>query len=224
MTDLVYQDYQYQYYINRGIAPDTLPDMERNWHIKDLGGWSSLNSLSINDLELMWLQIKAGNKLNTSTATKTASSTYLTNVAANAFDSNLATFWWSQTFAPQWLQVQFVAPQIVKGWRLYFNDAFVITGTLLASNDGIHWTTLDTFTNISQFIWQGNTFSNITAYTYYRLNITNSGIFWIKVYEFELYNEPINIDIDDLWFGFLDPIYGPGLTVQDLKYALYKAG
>jgi len=32
------------------------------------------------------------------------------------------------------------------------------------------------------------------------------------------------INPDDLWFEFLDPIYGPGLTVRDLRYELYKAG
>lgn len=31
-------------------------------------------------------------------------------------------------------------------------------------------------------------------------------------------------DIDDLWFLYLNPIYGPDKTTQDLRYALYEAG
>jgi len=29
---------------------------------------------------------------------------------------------------------------------------------------------------------------------------------------------------EDMWFEFLDPMYGPGLSVRDLQYELYKAG
>ena len=32
------------------------------------------------------------------------------------------------------------------------------------------------------------------------------------------------IDLDDLWFEFLDPVFGPGLTVRDLRYEMYKLG
>ena len=37
-------------------------------------------------------------------------------------------------------------------------------------------------------------------------------------------NGPHTVSIDDLWYAYLNPIYGPDKTVRDLKYALYKAG
>jgi hypothetical protein len=33
-----------------------------------------------------------------------------------------------------------------------------------------------------------------------------------------------SVDIDDLWFAYLDPLFGPGKSVQDLRYELYAAG
>jgi len=64
MVDLAYEDYQYQYYINRAIAPGIISDMERNWYIQDLGAGPSLYYLTINDLELLWLKSKTADPSN----------------------------------------------------------------------------------------------------------------------------------------------------------------
>ncbi|MNI72562.1 hypothetical protein D3C73_1285130 [compost metagenome] len=64
--------------------------------------------------------------------------------------------------------------------------------TLQGSNNGTNWTTLDTRTNeafASRFLQKTYTFSNTTAYAYYRLNVSaNNGDTNLQLADIGLYN------------------------------------
>ena len=216
-------------YVAQGITTGTIEDRRRQFYLDYIPPIVTVDptTLTNDDLELLMLQsiLPLEGGIDTSTATKTASTVYGTHTAAKAFDGDMSTFWWSQPNAPQWLQVQFTSPQVVRSWALYFNDASFITGTVDASNDGTHWTTLDTFTNISQYRWTGNSFDNDTAYTYYRLNITYSDVYWIKVFEWVLFSGKDNNmrrSADEWWYYILSTMFNTNsATLDDLKYAFY---
>lgn len=63
--------------------------------------------------------------------------------------------------------------------------------SLQGSNNGTSWTTLDTRTGqtfASRFLTKTYTFSNTTAYSYYRLNVTaNNGGAELQIAEIGLY-------------------------------------
>jgi hypothetical protein len=97
---------------------------------------------------------------------------------------------------PQWLQVQLASAKVITAYTLH-GYTFGISGepkdwTLQASNDGSNWTTLD---NRSGIVWsayqrsQTFTFSNATAYAYYRVNVTatQSAIDHVIISEFALW-------------------------------------
>jgi hypothetical protein len=105
-------------------------------------------------------------------------------VAACAFDrflidSNVTHAWASSNGSmPQWLQVQVAVAQIATGYTMTARDSYADQApnswTFLGSNDGSTWTTLDTQSGVTWSNGQTKkyTFSNSTAYTYYRVNIT----------------------------------------------------
>ncbi|MDO5664762.1 MAG: discoidin domain-containing protein [Bacteroidia bacterium] len=122
------------------------------------------------------------------------------NSAANegkdkAFDNNTSTKWLDFS-SSSWIQYQFAnnnAYAISEYTITSANDyptrdpkAWVLKG----SNDGSNWTTLDTRSNVSftsRFQKLTFTFSNTTAYKYYRFdNITNGGASEIQLAEIEL--------------------------------------
>ncbi|MCC3371522.1 discoidin domain-containing protein [Cohnella sp. REN36] len=113
-----------------------------------------------------------------------------------AFDGSSATKW--LIFAASgWIQYQFGSN------AAYAATSYSITSandyaardpknwTLLGSNDGATWTTLDTQTNqtfASRFQTKSYSFGNTTAYKYYRLNVTaNNGGAELQIAEIGLY-------------------------------------
>ncbi|MBD3389940.1 hypothetical protein GF415_03230 [Candidatus Micrarchaeota archaeon] len=142
-------------------------------------------------------------KIDTSSATKTASGTYSTYYPSLAFDGNLGTWWWSPNAATgHWLMVDFGegSEKTVTKIRLYHDDAVTIGGVLQASDDNSTWANLTFFTHDEELTWFNETFSNTEDYRYYRILILNGTpeINWLRVEEWELYE------------GGEDTLYGPG--------------
>ena len=99
--------------------------------------------------------------------------------AAQAFDGNTGSKWLGNFSGSAWLQYQMPAPTIVKQYSITSaNDDLgrdPKNWSLLASNDGINWVTLDTQSNqtfAGRYTTNTYSLSNTTAYSYYRLNIT----------------------------------------------------
>lgn len=114
-----------------------------------------------------------------------------------AFDSNPSTKWLITTNAG-WIQYKFATgvTQTVTSYSITSaNDVPARdpkNWTLQGSNNGTSWTTLDTRTNetfASRFLKKTYTFSNTTAYAYYRLNVSaNNGDTNLQLADIGLYN------------------------------------
>ncbi|MNO17907.1 F5/8 type C domain protein [compost metagenome] len=114
-----------------------------------------------------------------------------------AFDGNPSTKWLITTNSG-WIQYKFGTgvTQTVTSYSI--TSANDVPGrdpknwTLQGSNNGTSWTTLDTRTNeafATRFLKKTYTFSNTTAYAYYRLNISaNNGEPHLQLAEIGLYN------------------------------------
>ncbi len=111
----------------------------------------------------------------------TASSRYSTGAWdwINATDSLWTDAWTSLSSAPQWLRVQLPTATVYTQYSVGAHSGWLYrapkTWTFEGSNDGSTWTTLDTQTNITTWVdtvFNSYTFSNSTAYLYYRLNIS----------------------------------------------------
>lgn len=149
-------------------------------------------------------------KINTSSATKTASGTYSSYVPDNAFDGDLGTWWWSPNAATgHWLKIDFGSDseKTVTKIRLYHDDAESIGAVLQASNDDSSWTNLTYFTHPTELEWYNETFENTDPYRYYRILILNGtpSINWLRVEEWELYQ------------GGIDTLYSSGKYDQGLS-------
>ena len=117
--------------------------------------------------------------------TPSASATQTGQTAAEAFDNNFTTSKWIAPATTAWIQYQF------GGGNAYVVTRYTLTSgndmlgrdpknwQFQGSNDGITWATVDTRTGItfaSRLLTQSFTFTNTTAYKYYRVNITlNNG-------------------------------------------------
>ena len=125
------------------------------------------------------------------TVTATASSEFSTNYTArNANDGSTTTEWVaSGTSVPQWLRYQLASAQTITEYSLRVGGSGRPTSwTVEGSNDGTSWTTLDTQSSIT---WGTNpqtfSFTNTTAYLYYRLNVSVKGdAFEVRVAEWNL--------------------------------------
>lgn len=114
----------------------------------------------------------------------------------NLADNNVNTKY--LTFNPSaWVQYQAYTGYIVTGYSLTSaNDAperDPLNWTLLGSNDGTSWTTIDTRTNEdfpSRFQTRTFSFTNSASYTYYRFNLTNNSGNILQLAEFELFGTP----------------------------------
>lgn len=133
-------------------------------------------------------------------STTTASSQYDsgTYAAVNATDGNWSSRWASAGTAPAWLRVQLAAATV---YTDYFLGGFSteLGGsprdfTFEGSNDGSAWVTLDTRTGItfSATVFQSFSFTNSTAYLYYRVNVSaNTDGANVRVARFGL--GPVNV-------------------------------
>ncbi|WP_019912456.1 discoidin domain-containing protein [Paenibacillus sp. HW567] len=114
-----------------------------------------------------------------------------------AFDANPSTKWLITTNSG-WIQYKFATGVTQSVTSYSITSANDVPGrdpkswTLQGSNNGTSWTTLDTRTNeafASRFLKKTYTFSNTTAYAYYRLNISaNNGEPHLQLAEIGLYN------------------------------------
>ena len=116
--------------------------------------------------------------------------------SSNAFNGNFdGEFWgtWSPFTFPQWLKYDFGVDitKILNKYALHVRDDSNSPPTaweFQGSNDDSNWTTLDTQSGISWSNYQPQlfTFSNSTAYRYYRLYITaSSGGMYTQLFELE---------------------------------------
>ncbi len=144
--------------------------------ISGAGGSSgSSGSLLSMDLIALW---------PSSASTATASESFSTTKPTHAFIAAEGTNGWltNGTALPQWLRLQFPNAVICTSYALFpwyvdnYPGRAPKTWTFEGSNDGSSWTTLDTQTNYTA--WASSTertafsFSNSTAYSYYRINIS----------------------------------------------------
>lgn len=140
------------------------------------------------------------------TVTKTTVSTTITvsaqseadssSQAWKAFDSTTTgeygNAWQSNTGLPQWLKTDFGISVIANGYRITARSAsnrMPTAWTFEGSNDNSSWTTLDTRTAQSPSSSAGGTvytFTNTTAYRYYRLNISASTASDVAITDFNI--------------------------------------
>jgi hypothetical protein len=122
-------------------------------------------------------------------ATPSSSSNFSGEPPANAFDASASTFWDTNGTSSGWLQAQLSTAVALTTYKITRRDDIPNrnpkTWTFKGSNDGTTFTTLDTQTNIT---WPTTgetktfTFTNTTAYLYYRLDVTaNNGDTYLSV-------------------------------------------
>jgi len=131
--------------------------------------------------------------------TPSASSTNGVEVAARAFDGIIGEghFWTSSTSAalPQWLKydlglgVTRVVQRYGLAPRMTYSDGLPYAWTFQGSNDDSNWDILDTRSGQT---WPDNSlrnysFSNSTAYRYYRINFTTASHVYVHINELEMY-------------------------------------
>jgi len=101
-------------------------------------------------------------------------------VAANAFDGNTGTCWytaWGDIYFPCWIQYEFASPKQIHKFRIYCVTSFygVENSSLLASNTGAFSGEEVTLFSGKDFSimseWQEIDFVNDLEYKYYRLYI-----------------------------------------------------
>jgi hypothetical protein len=123
----------------------------------------------------------------------TASTTYLTQTPNLAFDNSTSTFWETRTAGTQWIQCELTEAIAVTKFRLYSGGTNRIRAyNLQGSNNLTDWTELWTGENPNLTQWNEYTFTNTTAYKYFRWNVTSRWSTNIYIYELELFaNLPV---------------------------------
>lgn len=124
----------------------------------------------------------------------TGSSNFTGEPATLAFDGDASDQWETNGTSTGWVQAQLAVAVALTGYSLTSRAGFTARApkdwTFQGSNDGTSWTTLDTQTGVTS--WTGGdtkayTFTNTTAYLYYRLNVTaNNGNAYLTISEFTL--------------------------------------
>jgi hypothetical protein len=122
-----------------------------------------------------------------------SSSNFSSEPPSNAFDGNFGTYWTTNGVSSGWIRAQLSSAKALTRYTISRRDDIPNrnpkTWTFEGSNDGSSWTVLDTQTNIT---WptagtRGFSFTNTTAFLYYRLNITaNNGDTYLSVAELGL--------------------------------------
>ncbi len=122
--------------------------------------------------------------------------------AYKAFDgtTNVVSNIWSALRIPQWLQIKIPTAKIVNSYKIYFRnygsyDPFI--WQFQGSNNGNSWVTLDSRSGIVSSGAIGEvksfSFSNSTAYSYYRLYITSveGDGNWTNICELQIFSKAI---------------------------------
>lgn len=151
-------------------------------------------------------------------------------VADNAFDNNRETHWSTSIgTATGWLRYQLPSAVALTRYDMYCHAAgSPKTWTFEGSNDGTIWTTLDTQTAVADWSdeWRTFTFTNSTAYLYYRMDVTarQTGISQVLIPELRGYYIDENIAaIDDFAVPQWDSIHFTFLDETTQTYQLRKA-
>lgn len=149
----------------------------------------SYSSEVLADSPTLWLRGDA----YASVVTGTSSTNFPGDTPANAFDGNSGTFWTTNAVSTGWLRAEMSAAVALNEYaitgRAGFTGRSPNSWTFEGSNDGSSWTTLDTRSSVT---WSGGetktyTFSNTTAYLYYRLNVSaNNGDTYLGLAELTL--------------------------------------
>ena len=112
--------------------------------------------------------------------------------AWQAFDADTGTIWEVPSNPPHWLKYDFGSgnAKVIQKYRMYVPIPVYGSKTwqFQGSNNDSDWDTLDTQTDINWASgeWKDFTFSNSTAYRYYRLYITASNGAYLQVFELEM--------------------------------------
>lgn len=121
--------------------------------------------------------------------TVTASSQYSSSFApTRAFDGNTLSYWRPSTY-PCWIQIELAEAVMIGGFRWntqtesYRPRAF----TVQCSNDGVEWTTLYAGESPAVSYWKEFQWEPITAYKFYRWDISTIWSSRLYLYEIELF-------------------------------------
>ncbi|MBN2893985.1 MAG: discoidin domain-containing protein [Bacteroidales bacterium] len=148
--------------------------------------------------------LSLGNNICTG-GTASASHTYSGSSPSRAFDGNISTSGWSNTYVmPCWLQYDLGAGNeaSVNTYRIYCSSSETPgysgneiynpgTWQFQGSNDGSNWDVLDNiyYGNLSMNTWQNFYFDNTVSYRYYRMyNTYGEASNGIHVTELQMYN------------------------------------
>lgn len=117
--------------------------------------------------------------------TATASSQYSSYAASRAFDGDTSSYWYTQSSGTQWIQVQFSEKTYASGfkWNVgsYPPNGFNVYG----SEDGTNWNLLTTDNSPNSSRWQAFIFP-ISAWLYYRWEITSRHSSYVRIYDIAL--------------------------------------
>lgn len=116
---------------------------------------------------------------------------YSTSYPASYLTDGVAStsYYWYGTTAVNWIQLYFEEAKVATGFRWYIASSsyYPLTFTISGSNDGSSWTQLgDTFTGTSTTSWQAFTFTNTSAYRYYRINTLTANSTRLYISEVQL--------------------------------------
>ena len=130
--------------------------------------------------------------------------------ASNAFDGNESTYWYGTGGPPQfpnWLKYDFGSGNEKTVIKLRIKSLYngLKNGYFQGSNDDSSWDNLYTFTNEStSTAWKDFTFTNTTAYRYYRVYFSDAwntgvpiGIYEVEMMEASILSDALRIEHGD---------------------------
>lgn len=169
----------------------------------------------------------------TATASSFDSYEYSDYSADSAFDNNRETFWATPTGTTTgWLRYQLPAAVALTRYDMFCNSlGSPKSWTFEGSNDGSAWTTLDTRVTVPDWNeeWRTYTFSNSTAYLYYRINVTarQVGVNQVQIHELRGFYVDMGIAaIDDFAVSTWDRIHYTFLdeatNTYQLRFLVYE--
>lgn len=114
--------------------------------------------------------------------TASASESYASRPASNAFDNSTSTYWSNENNLPAWVQYDFGDGngKVIAQYRIYFESANYDVSpknwTFQASDDAVSWTTINTQIGEgwSSNEWKSYSFTNTVRYRYYRIRILDN--------------------------------------------------
>lgn len=102
--------------------------------------------------------------------------------------ANTSSFWWGTT-AINWIKFEFIEEVVAHGFK-YFNvntSYYPKTFKISGSNDNSNWAQLsDILTGVSTSGWQEFSFTNLSAYKFYKLDILTANSSRIYLSEIQL--------------------------------------